>query len=155
MGLKADRFTWIVIGVVAALLIAAIVSVNRADDQEEPAYLEEDTPAAPVYNAFLALQQGDVTKARSYYSEDVFTQPEGVPPFPSLESYPSGETRRLRITDVQVDESNPDRALVTFTLDTYRNTGPFGSGSVSSYERTVEVVREDGVWKLNAYELFY
>ncbi len=155
MGLKADRFIWIVVVVVAALLIAAIVSVNLADGRESPAYLEENTPAAPVYNAFLALQQGDVTRARSYYSEDVFTKTEGAPPLPPLESYPSRTARRLRITDVQVDESNPDRALVTFTLDTYRNTGPFGSGSTDSYERTVEVVREDGVWKLSAYELFY
>jgi hypothetical protein len=155
VGLKVDRFTWIVIGIVAALLIAAIVSVNLTGDREPPAYLENDTPAAPVYNAFLALQQGDVTKARSYYNDDAFAESEGVPSFPPLESYPSGTARRLRITDVQVDESNPDRALVTFTLDTYWNAGPFGSGSIDSYERTVEVVKEDGVWKLNSYELFY
>jgi len=79
VGLKADRFTWIVIGVVAALLIAAIVSVNLAGDREQPAYLEENTPAAPVYNAFLALQQGDVTKARSYYSEDGSRGKRGLP----------------------------------------------------------------------------
>jgi len=155
MGLKADRFTWIVIGIVALLLIAAIVSVNLAGSREQPAYLEDDTPAAPVYNAFLALQEGNITKARSYYTARVLQETKDVPDFPPLESRQSMGARRLRITDVRVDESDPDRASVTFTLDIYRNAGPFGSGSTDSYERTVEVVREDGVWKLNAREFFY
>jgi len=155
MGLKVDRFAWIVIGIVALLLIAAIVSVNLAGGEQQPAYLEEDTPAAPVYNAFLALQQGDITKARSYYSAHALQETKNAPDFPPLESYQSMGAHRLRITDVRVDETDPDRASVTFTLDTYQNEGPFGSGSTYSSKRTVEVVREDGVWKLNAREFFY
>ena len=154
MGTQTDRFTWAVIGVIVTLLIMAIISVNLSGDQEPPAYLEEDTPAAPVYNAFLALQEGDATKARSYYSDNVFAGDDG-PSLPPVGSYPSPGARRLRITDIHVDESNPDRALVTFTLDSYYPSGLFGSGSTGSYEGMAEVVREEGVWKLNSFELFY
>ncbi len=51
--LKLDRFTLIVIGVVVALIVAAIITVNRTSgSQSQAAYLTEDSPAAAVYNAF-------------------------------------------------------------------------------------------------------
>ena len=71
--MKLDKFTWAVIGVVVLLLVAAVVTVNvtggiGAQAQE---YMAQDTPEAPVYNAFLALQRGDLTKAREQYSQAV------------------------------------------------------------------------------------
>ena len=63
--------------------------------------------------------------------------------------------RRLRIVAVQPDPDDPDRALVTFVIDTYSRGGPFGAGSTWSREVTVEVVREEGAWKINAQEFFF
>lgn len=157
MGPKVDKFTWAVIAIVALLLIAAVVSVNLAGGKmgEPVAYLDEDTPAAPVYNAFLALQEGDLAKARSYYSARVLDESKDAPGFGPFEGYNTQQARRLRITDIHTDASDPDRASVTFIMDTYYDSGPLGSGSSYSYERTVDVVREDGVWKLNTSEYFY
>ena len=157
MGLKVDKFTWAIIALVALLLIAAVVSVNMADGNagEEAAYIDDDTPAAPVYNAFLALQEGDLSKARSYYSTRITDEFKASPGYPPFDSYSGQQARRLRITDVHVNEADPDQASVTFIVDTYHDSGLFGSGSSYSYERTVDVVREDGAWKLNASEFFY
>ena len=157
MGLKVDKFTWAVIAIVVLLLIAAIVSVNMAGDspRDQPVYLDEDTPAAPVYNAFLASQEGDLPKARSYYSTQVLDEIKESPDYRPFDGYNTQQALRLRITDIHVDETDPDQASVTFVMDTYHDSGLFGSSSSYSYERTVDVVREDGAWKLNASEFFY
>ena len=63
--------------------------------------------------------------------------------------------RRLRVTDVKVDPQDADRAYVTAAIDTYSTGGIFNSGSTWTSERTVEVIREDGAWKINAQEYFY
>jgi hypothetical protein len=71
-------------------------------------------------------------------------------------SYYSDQTaRRLRILKSELDPKNPDRAYVTAAVDTYAGGGLFDSGSTWSSERVVEVVREDGVWKINTQEYFY
>jgi len=163
MNLKMDKFTWTVIAIIGLLLIAAVVGVNLSGGREgdQTAYLDEDTPAAPVYNAFLALQKGDLSKARSYYAAGILDEVKNAPGegrpevYGPFESYNTEQARRLRITDIHTDESDPDRASVTFVMDTYHDSGPFGSGSSYSYERTVDVIREDGEWKLNTNEFFY
>jgi hypothetical protein len=157
MGLQMDKFTWAVIAIVALLLIAAVVSVNMAGEspRDQPVYLDEDTPAAPVYNAFLALQEGDLPKARSYYSTQVLAEFKQSPDYRPLDGYSTRQARRLRITEIHVDETDPDQASVTFVMDTYHDSGILSSSSSYSYERSVDVVREDGAWKLNASEFFY
>jgi hypothetical protein len=154
--MKLDKFTWVILAVVAALLIVAVVSVNRvAPDATETAYLDEDSPAAPVYNLFLALDAGNFAGARRYYSEAALAEmdkPGGMGP---LESYRPSGSQRLRITDVSVDEAAPDRAYITIIIDNYSNNGPFGSGSSYSNERTIEVVRENGEWKIANAEYFF
>lgn len=158
--MKLDTFTWVVIGLVVLLLGAAVVTVNRTDGAgwgENADYISEDVPEAPVYNAFLAVQQGDLTRAREQYSAQMLEEiggEDGYDPFSGRGS--NSGSRRMQIVNVEIVEDDPARALVTFSIDNYnRGGGIFGSGSTWSYENTVEVIREDDAWKLNAEEFFY
>jgi hypothetical protein len=73
MGLKLDKFTWIVIAVVLLILVAAVVTVNISGGRGwgAPSYLEENIPEAPVHNAFVALQLGEIARAREQYSQRI------------------------------------------------------------------------------------
>lgn len=159
--MKIDKFTAAIVGVVLLLLATAVVTVNLAggEDEGDGAYLTADDPATPVHNAFVALQKGDLFTAREQYAQRILDEENkefAYGPLSGANSYESSNTsRRLRILSVEIDDQNPDQALVTFVQDTYRNSGPFGAGSTWSSQRTVEVVREDGVWKLNTPEYFY
>jgi hypothetical protein len=156
--MKLDGFTWGVIVVVAVILVAAVVTVNLTGGAgwEAQEYITADVPEAPVMNAFLALQQGDITRARTHYSQAVLDEiggPQGYDPFANRGS--SGQSSRLRVLKAEVLEDDPDRALVTVAIDTYSRSGPFGSGNTWTREATLEVVREDGAWKINAQEFFW
>lgn len=159
--MKIDKFTAAIIGIVLLLLVAAVVTVNLTDDDGVTTenYLTENEPGTPVHNAFVALQTGDLFTAREQYSARILDEdgPDyAYGPLSGTRGYESSDTsRRLRILSVEVDDQNPDQALVTFVLDTYRSSGPFGTGSTWSDQRTVEVILEDGTWKLNAPEFFY
>ena len=156
--MKPDRFTWIVIGAVVLLLIAAVVTVNRGSGTPStpPAFRTDNTPESPIYNAFVAVERGEIYAARAYYSARVLeqTQRDGYDPFTS--GYRGDNlSRQLRISAVDVDENNPDHAVVTVIVDNYATSGPFGSGNTWSDTRLIPVVREDGVWKIDAAEYFY
>jgi hypothetical protein len=155
--MKLDKFTWAVIAVVVLLLVAAVITVNvtggaGALGQE---YMPLDTPEAPVYNAFLAFQRGDLTKARQQYSDPVLEDAGKDPTYDPLAGRTNSSSQRLRITKSEPVADDPNRALVSFTLDNYNQGGLFGSGSTWSREGTVEVVREEDGWKINALELFW
>ena len=157
--MKLDKFTWGVIGVVVVLLLVAVVTVNATDGAGMMAqeYVALDTPEAPIYNAFLALQRGDLTRARSQYSaqllDDLRTNQPGYDPF-SNRSYVTS-SQRLRVVRTTPAADDADRALVLVTVDTYNRGGPFGAGSTWSRDLTLEVVREPDGWKLNSQEFFY
>ena len=159
MKLRIDRFTIIILAVVAVLIGAAVFTINRNGGMEaQESYRTEDAPETPVFNAFLALKNGDLATARAQYSQKVLEEASsdtGYGPFRG-ETYGYGDTaRRLRVTDVKVDPQDPDRAYVSAAIDTYSTGGIFNSGSTWTSERTVEVIREDGAWKINAPEYFY
>jgi hypothetical protein len=156
--MKLDKFTWAVIGVVVLLLVAAVitVSISGGTGAQAQEYMPLDTPEAPVYNAFLALQRGDLTKAREQYSEQVleeFGRNDYDPLAGRVTS--TNMSQRLRILKTEPVTDDSDRALVTFAQETYYQGGPFGSGSTSSREGTVEVVHEEDGWKINTQELFW
>lgn len=155
--MKIDWFTWGIVAIVVALLVAAVVTVNLTQGQglAEQQYIEGDIPEAPVFNAFLALQQGDIFKARAQYSQRVLDDMNKNDYDPFAGRAGDRNARRLRIDKVEVDPDNPDRALVSFIQDNYSNSGLFGSGETWSRTGAVEVVREDGQWKLDAQEYFY
>jgi hypothetical protein len=156
--MKLDKFTWAVIGVVLLLLVAAVITVNMTGGAgvEEREYLPLDTPEAPVYNAFLALQRGDITKAREQYSQGVLDSfiKDGYDPFAGR-SDSTSVSQRLRIVKSEVSADDPDRAIVTCEVDTYNQGGLFGAGNTWSRELSLQVVREEDGWKINTPEYFW
>jgi hypothetical protein len=159
VNIRFDKFTIIVLAIVGVLIAAAIVTVNRnAGLETSERYRTEDAPETPVYNAFLALKNGDIATARAQYSKQVLEEAASERGYGPLrgESYGYGDTaRRMRILNVRFDPQDADRAYVTAAIDTYSTGGLFNSGSTWTSERTVEVIREDGAWKINAQEYFY
>ena len=157
MKLRLDKFTLVVLGVVALLLIAAVVMVGRNTQPEQQAYQTDDTPATPVVNAFLALQQGDLAMARKQYTQAVLDRDKDDPAYGPLhgQTYYGDSSRRRRVVETRIDPDNADRAYITAAVDTYSTGGLFNSGSTWTNERVVEVVREDGAWKINVEEFFY
>lgn len=159
MNIRLDKFTVVVLAIVGLLIVAAVVTVNRNTGVESAeSYRAEDAPETPVYNAFLALKTGDIATARVQYSQRVLDEAAGERGYGPLrgESYVYGDSaRRMRILNVRSDPTDANRAYVTVAIDTYSTGGLFNSGSTWTSERTVEVVREDGAWKINVQEYFY
>lgn len=157
MKLRLDKFTLIVLAVVGLLLVAAVVTVSRGKAPTEETYRTEDVPETAVVNAFLALQKGDLAKARDQYTESVLGRVEKDPGYGPLrgQAYYGDTSRRLRITETRIDPDDPNRAYVTAAVDNYSTGGLFNSGSTYTSERVVEVVREDDAWKINVEEYFY
>ncbi|HMN31247.1 MAG TPA: hypothetical protein PKE45_24055 [Caldilineaceae bacterium] len=159
MSLRIDRFTWIVIIVVLALLVAAVVTVSRRG--QAPAapleYRTADAPETPIYNAFIAMQRGDISTAREQYSKRILDELKrsNYDPFSGRGYVDQQNARRLRIVDTQIDPNNPDNAVVTIVVDSYYPGGLFGGGNTSSQRRAIQVVREDGKWKIDTDEYFY
>jgi hypothetical protein len=154
--MRIDKFTWIVLIAIGLLLVAAIVTVSRGSPEEERlTYRTADEPATPVYNAFVALQQGEVARAREQYSARILASHEdGYDPL-SGRTYSNQSARRLRILESKIDSADPNLAYVTIALDSYYGGGLFGGGSTSSNRRTLQVIREDNQWKLDTDEYFY
>lgn len=158
MRLKVDLFTWIVILLTAGLVIAAIVTVNMAENgaTHRSDYRSDDEPATPVYNALLAIQRGDATTARNQFTQSALDemQKRGYDPIQnSLSSYAGNSTsRRIRI--ISVSEDSPVVVYVTVVEDTYGDGGLFG-GSTWSNQRVVRVVRSDGQWKIDDSNFLY
>jgi hypothetical protein len=157
---KIDRFTIIIIAIVAVLIVAAMVTVNRTGGATaiDADYLSEDSPATPVYNAFLALQRGDRAKLREQYSQAVLAEVDTndqYGPLGRLTTLNEMQARRLRILSTEIDRDDPNQATVTFEIDNYSSGGLFDAGNTWSSRRTVTVVREDERWVIDVAEYFY
>lgn len=157
MKLRLDKFTLVVLAVVGLLLVIAVITVSRGTAPVEQAYRTDDSPETPVVNAFLALQKGDLAKARAQYTPAVLDRVEKDPGYGPLrgQAYYGDASRRLRVTETRIDPDDPNRAYVTAAIDNYSTGGLFNSGSTYTSERVIEVVRQDGAWKINVEEYFY
>jgi hypothetical protein len=159
MQLKVDKFTWAVILVVAALLIAAVVTVNRTggQDLDNLAYRTDDTLLTPIHNAFVAFERGDLSTARQQYSQRLLASMEEgkeYNPFTSGGYVNAQNSRRLRILNSQIDATDPDRASATIAVDNYSSGGFFSGSNTWSSQRVIALVREDNAWKIDTPEYF-
>jgi hypothetical protein len=159
MRLKFDAFTWVVIAVVAALVVAAVVTVNAGSrfGPGELEYMAENSPAAPVYNAYIAVQRGDAAEARAQFSESALAEHDkvGYDPIAQNISFYANDQGSRRVRIVQVQEESPDEAFVTVVEDSYSGGGGLFGRSTWSNQRVIRVVREDGVWKVDVPNMFY
>ncbi|MCB0115067.1 MAG: hypothetical protein R2873_01225 [Caldilineaceae bacterium] len=156
MPLKMDRFTWIVVGLVVLLLAAAVITLsisNRGAADATPNYLDEDSPSAAVYNAYVAFLNNDVTTARQYYSADVLAQAEENRTFEDRFYYGRTQNQRLRI--LNVEERGDSEAIVSIAIDRYSGGGIFNSGSTWTDRQSIPVTREADGWKIDSLVLFY
>lgn len=177
MRLKFDVFTWIVLAAVVLLVVAAVVTVNLTGGQSlgATAYMTEDSPEAPVFNAILAVQQGDLARARTEFTVAALAENEkrGYDPIANAASYYGNDpsSRRIRIVKVNpgsdsaaasvagpgtetTPRSPADTAYVTIAEDNFSGGGLFGRTTYSN-ERVIRVAREEGRWKVDDPNLFY
>ncbi len=158
MHLRIDKFTWIVIGVVLLLVVAAIFTVNSTAGQNDaPAsYRADDSPSTPVYNAIVAVQLGDVARARAEFTQETLDAIEknGYDPIANAaNSYANNSSsQRTRILDVS--DVIGDEASVTIAEDNFGGGGLFGRSTYTN-QRIIRVVRENGQWKIAENSLFY
>jgi hypothetical protein len=155
MPLKMDRFTWAVVIVVVLLLVGAVVTLSLTGGrgiENTESYLTEDSPEAVIHNAYVAVLNGDVTRARQYYSTRVLEDEDSM--FKNrFESFYGGDlNRRLRI--LTVERQSEESALATIALDNYSVGGLFDSGSWTQ-RQTLTLIREDGRWKIDSMIFFY
>lgn len=159
MRLHFDRFTWIVVAIVLLLVVGAVLTVNLTNrSAEQPAaYMEENIPEAPVFNAMLAIQNGDVARARAELTQKVLDEYK-KDPFDRIASSVStyggnAPSRRVRVLEVNVDESDPESGYVTIAED-YLSGGDLFGPSTWSNQRAIRVAVEEGEWKVDDLSLF-
>jgi hypothetical protein len=157
MRIKMDRFTWIVIAVVAVLVIVAAVTVATSDDSALDAAASQEVtgPAAPVFNAIVAVQKGEIALARAQFTEEALAahKKQGYDPIANAATYYGNDAgaRRVRIANVSEEV---DVAYVTIVEDTFSGGGLFGRSTWSN-QRVIRVERVDGEWKIDDPNLFY
>jgi len=139
--MKQDRFLYIILGVIGALVVIALALffVRRGMQKYGP----EDSPNGVLNNYVLALQMGDFTRAYTYLAED-----SGKPT--ELTFRQEFSSRQLDIStasiEVNVAEIAGDNASVSVTLRS--NNGLFGETYPNIQSGTL--VRQGGVWKINS-----
>lgn len=162
MRLRFDKFTWIVVAVVLLLVAAAVVTVNLTSTQPDTptAYRTDDNPTTPVFNALIAVQQGDVVRARAQFTQKALAQNKDTnydPIANAVTNYANDtSSRRTRIIEVNYGSgaTTGDEAFVTIAEDNYGGGGLFGRSTYTN-QRIIRVVREEGVWKIAENNLFY
>lgn len=160
MRLHIDRFTWIVIAVVVALVVGAVLTVNFTSRTAgaPSAYMEENVPEAPVYNAILAVQNGDLVRARAEHTQQVLDKFE-KDKFDPIAGYATNymndnAARRVRVISVQDGTADSGEAFVTIVEDNFAGGGLFGPNTWSN-QRIIRVAMENGEWKVDDTTLFY
>jgi hypothetical protein len=131
----------IVLAVLAALLVGA------PDEKEFP----EGTPERAIQDYVRAVRERDRETAYAFFS----TAAQRDMSFEEFSSYVSGpsdpfENRRIRLKDSEVDG---ERATLTLVIESFDDGSLFDSKRYE-YERTVALVREEGVWKIDESFLY-
>ncbi|GAA3912737.1 hypothetical protein [Microbacterium invictum] len=131
---KPDRTLLIVIGVVAALVIIALIVVFT---RGEPAPLDESTPEGVVQRYTAAVLDGDDEAALGYLVPEVADDCESTQP---------GLSDDVRVTLASTTERD-DTADVTVTISESSGGGIFGT---SEYQYDVEftLVRTSSGWAI-------
>jgi hypothetical protein len=132
---RPNRILLIILGVIAALVILALVVVLG---RGEPMQQDESTPAGIVQRYSAAVIDGDETGAMAYLTQEVRDQCERMEQF--------GATQGIAITLVSTKERS-NSADVTVSIASASN-GPFGAQS--SYEDVFGLVKANGDWRIQS-----
>jgi hypothetical protein len=156
MSLKMDRFTWAVVIVVLLLLVGAVATLSLTEGRGNPRaedYLLADSPEATVHNAYVAMLNGDITRARQYYSTAILESEDSMFKNRFDSYYVRDRNQRLRI--LTVERQSEEAALVTIALDNYSTGGLFDGGSTWTQRQTLPLIREEDSWKIDSMVFFY
>ena len=151
-----DRFSWIVIGIVGLLLLAAVVVATLRPGQGAAAqqvYLEQTTPEGVVHDAFVAFLRRDTDRMRSYFSQRIRTTFDRDQRWPNLDYYPDTGSRRMRIENIEMQGES--RATVTIAIDNYNSGGLFSQGNVWTNRQVLVLVHEQDGWKIDSENFYF
>jgi hypothetical protein len=139
--MKQDRFLYIILGVIGALVVVALVLffVRRGMQKYGP----EDSPNGVANNYVLALQMGDFQRAYSYLAEG-----SGKPTELTFQQEFASRQLDISSASIQIDPAVivGDTASIPVTL--LNNSGLFGETFPNVQNGTL--VRQGGAWKINS-----
>jgi hypothetical protein len=140
--MKTDRSLQIVLGVIAFLVVAALILFFVR--QGKTAYAGEDTPTGVVHNYILSVQKGDYQRSYKYLADQ-----EGKPEIALFKSAFNNQQMMITTTGVELKEETitGDEAVVNLII--LRSQG----GAFSQPFRDFQVARlaraaGTGVWKI-------
>ena len=151
MILRQDRFLLSILGGIVVLVLLSLVLFFIR--QGAPAYGAEDTPQGVLQNYLVALSKNDYQRAFGYVAGPPGTtdpnQSPGLPDFTQFQQFFLVETRgQISNTGLQIGEvqySAGDSATISVTV--LRTDGSLFN-SVSRESQQVQLVRENGEWKM-------
>ena len=133
---KPDRTLMVVLGVIAALVIVALIVVFT---RGEPELLDESTPEGVVQRYSAAVIDGDEDAAIEYLVPEL-----GDP----CERIETGPVDSMRVTLVSTTERE-ESADVNVLIATSYEGGLFGSSEYEE-EGVFDLVRDDGGWLIES-----
>jgi len=139
--MKQDRGLMIILGLTGILIVVALVLFFVRQDNQQ-AYLPENTPKSVAHNYFLALHQGDYQKAYGYL-QDV----EEKPTFAQFQQNIFENSWSLDNSSVHIASTDQtgDEAYVGITV-THNSSAPFDQPWHEN--GSAWLVKQDGQWKL-------
>ena len=138
--------------VLVGLLIVFSVVTAVSNREREPDPLPEGTPGCAVQKYLLTVQREGMPAASALLSEETrercdWDNPSGRSFYAPLGYFPTGSfsIRLLR------EEESGDEATATVEVTEVDAPGeiPLLGGSVSEYDTTYDLVREEGEWRLH------
>lgn len=141
-----DKFLiGIVVGIVALVIVAFVVTLVRP----EPTYQPEDTPKGVTHNYLLALQKGEYERAYGYLSSALTGYPASVDEFADAITDYSWQFRLDADTTLAVESAREvgSRVVVQVRESRFYGGSLIGnSQSVTLFDVKLEL--EDGAWKI-------
>ncbi len=148
---RMERFTWVLLTIMAGFLVAALFSAffmqETAQGLSADSYLTDNSPEAVIHNAYIAYRLGDSDRLEAMYTPEAWKELEEE----IRNDYNFGNYGGLdhvlgvRMKQVAIDA---DSATVQITRYQSYQDGFLGMRSVDSQEVEVDLVREANAWKL-------
>lgn len=134
-------------GVLVALLVVSSVVMAVLNRGSEPDLLPAGSPERAVQDYILATQQEDAQAAYALLSEEARERcdPDNLS---GGDFHLPRDSFSIRLVDTEEEE---DEAVVTIEVTQVDTPGeiPLLGGSVSDYDTTYRLVREQGEWRLD------
>ena len=132
--------------VIVALLVVVSVIMAVLNRESEPEPLPEGSPGRAVQDYILAVQREDPQAAYALLSNDARERCDPAAIYDGHFSLPR-DSFSIRLVDT---EESDDEATVTIEVTQVDAPGeiPLFGGSVSDYDTTYRLVREQGEWRL-------